>query len=113
MKNRHLAICTILVLTLLFSVVSVFAEPQGILKGKVFDEETKEPIAEAVVEIEKLNIKVVTDEDGFYTIGGIRVGFHDVKVSHSNYNAKAFTAVGVAANVVTTLNFELKKKTAE
>jgi len=113
MKNRHLAICAILVLTLLFSVVSVFSEPQGILKGKDIDKQTKEPIAEAVVSIEKLNITAVTDEVGFYTVGGIRIGFHDVKVEHSNYTTEVLTSVAVAANVVTTLNFELSKKTTE
>lgn len=107
MRRNLFSILIGIVLILVLSSISVFAEPTGILKGKVLDSETGEPIENAKIEIEKLKIAVVTDGDGFYTIAGIRIGFYDVKASHSNYTSKIVGGVGVAANIVTPLNFSL------
>ncbi|MCK4666768.1 TonB-dependent receptor [Candidatus Dependentiae bacterium] len=109
MKRNHLSILIGIVLILVLSSISVFAEPTGILKGKVLDVDTGEPIEGAKVEIEKLKIAYLTDGDGFYTIAGIRIGFYDVKVSHSNYISKVEEGVGVAANIITPLSFKLKE----
>ncbi|MCK4666718.1 carboxypeptidase regulatory-like domain-containing protein, partial [Candidatus Dependentiae bacterium] len=105
----------ILLTVLLFvSIFSIFAsgEPTGILKGKVIDLGTGKPVEDAKIEIEKLNISRISSRGGFYTIAGIKIGFYNIKVSHPQYQTKVTQGVGVAANIVTIVNFKLGHKDA-
>ncbi|MCK4667749.1 carboxypeptidase regulatory-like domain-containing protein, partial [Candidatus Dependentiae bacterium] len=110
MKNFKILL-TVLLLVFLFNVFT-FAEPTGILKGRVVDSETGTPIENAKVEIEKLKIAVVTDSEGFYTIAEIRIGFYDVRVYHPMYQTKVTPAVGIPANLITSLIFKLVPRTS-
>ena len=97
----------LVVVILSLGLICVFGEPTGILKGKVIDATTKEPVKNAIVIIDKLNLGAVTDAEGYYVIGGVRIGFHDVEFLHPSYNVMVKQSVGLASNVATTLNAEL------
>lgn len=71
----------------------------GAIKGKVMDEEAKEPIpfANVVLEIDGEQITgATTDFDGNYTISPLAAGVYDLKVTYVGYNTV------LIANIVVT-----------
>lgn len=109
MRNRKSLLTLGVLFILIFTSIAIFAEPQGILQGKVTDIDTKEPISDATVEIQELGIKVVTDAEGNYVIAGIRTSIYDVRVSALNYEPVVQESIPIPANVKTTRDFQLKK----
>jgi TonB-dependent receptor len=71
--------------SLLLLVPSLVFAQTGMLKGNVFDKNTKEPLIGASVVLDKTSMGNATDIDGAYTIRGILVGKYTVKVSYIGY----------------------------
>lgn len=74
---------------ILFSIfrqsVSYPGEPAGTLRGYVTDAETLEPVRKAVVTINELNIKTITDEKGYFEFLNIEAGNYSVEISAQMY----------------------------
>lgn len=74
---------------ILFSIfrqsVSYPGEPAGTLRGYVTDAETLEPVRKAVVTINELNIKTITDEKGYFEFLNIEAGTYSVEISAQMY----------------------------
>jgi CarboxypepD_reg-like domain len=70
---------------LLLLTQSVFASGSGILKGKVFDRDTRDELPGATVIIKGTNIGAATDINGSYTIYNAPAGSQTVTVSYVGY----------------------------
>ncbi|MBC7417630.1 MAG: TonB-dependent receptor, partial [Pedobacter sp.] len=69
---------------LLFAPV-LFAQQTLVLKGKVYDEQTKEPLAGAYIHFDDLQIGVLTDAFGAYSFKGLKSGKYKIKVKYVGY----------------------------
>jgi len=85
----------------------------GILKGRVFDNETDYPIAFANVIIYKDNDQistVQTDIDGNFTIKPMKIGFYSARVSFVGYNTEQMKVISINSDKTTSIKFYLKTK---
>jgi len=80
------------ILLLLFAVVcSIAARSQNSsLRGVVQDENTRESISGAVVQIENTFRAVITDKDGKFVIPKLKSGIYRVTVTHISFEKKSF-----------------------
>ena len=86
----------------------------GTIKGLVFDEKTKEPLAGAYVHLNNKNASAVTDAFGQYTISHISPGNYTLTVEYIGYEVNS-KEIAVTANGVLRFNVSLaeKKKSLE
>jgi hypothetical protein len=79
----------------------------GILQGFIFNANTSEPVANAMVVIN--GMRTFTDADGSYTIANIPVGEHFLSTIHVDGSYQPFQQKAIiAANAVTPANFGMK-----
>ncbi|MBI3081529.1 MAG: TonB-dependent receptor plug domain-containing protein, partial [Gemmatimonadetes bacterium] len=91
----------------LFWAVPIDAQGQtGAITGRVVDFATQRPIAEVTVMIEGTPRIVVTQADGGFTLSGVPVGTHRVRVARIGYGPQ-MQAVAVAAGATATLQFAM------
>jgi hypothetical protein len=64
---------------------TVYSQETGTIYGKVIDITNQQPVAGAVISIEKLNIKAGSDDDGNFTVKEIPVGIYSVKIASLGY----------------------------
>ena len=85
-----------LILTLLPILLLAFAADaqKGTVRGKVFDKETGEPIIFGTVFLSGTTIGTNTDEEGFFSIGGVPVGEYTLAATYIG-----FDSIGVLVNV--------------
>ena len=103
------------ILLFIFSFVT-FASAQiqtGVLKGKVVDRKTKEPIIGATVTIVGTYFGVSTDINGNFQINAIKPGEYTVKAIYLGYKELQYNGVKINATVPTQLNLSLTEVTAE
>lgn len=74
--------------------------PSGSISGVVVADSDGSPIEGAVVDVDS-GQSGISDIDGFYIIGGIPVGDHDVTASASGFEASAATVASVFADTET------------
>lgn len=100
---------TIILLLLIFG-NSIVCAQEGILKGKVIDQATGEPIAGASVFIKTLNKGTSTNADGTYRITNIPLGEYKVAVSFIGYELiEANVAISNEQEAIQ--NFQLQEST--
>lgn len=74
-----------------FSTISTFLfAQQGSIQGRVFNPVNNEPIPFANIIIQGLDIGTVTDEQGFYQLGGITPGLYNVRASFVGFKPKNY-----------------------
>jgi len=96
-------------LTLLSLLLSVAATAQtGIIRGKVTDALSNEPIAFATVAIPSTAQGTVTDIDGNYVLEGIAPGLYTVQVSYVGYETASAFEVQVTTARPVALDFRLE-----
>lgn len=78
----------------------------GILKGRVIDSETREPLIGAAVKADADKKGTVTDIDGCYTLT-LPEGQHEINVSYIGYPDTAITATLVKGDTVSPLDIVL------
>jgi iron complex outermembrane receptor protein len=78
-------IITFILFSIFLQSVSYPGEPAGTLRGYVTDAETLEPVHKAVVTINELNIKTITDEKGYFEFLNIEAGTYSVEISAQMY----------------------------
>ena len=80
---------SIIQLSVLFCIIlgssSVFAQ-KSIIRGKVYDKESGQPIMAATVYLEGTNYGVTTDENGFFSISNLDKGTYKLGASFLGYN---------------------------
>jgi TonB-linked SusC/RagA family outer membrane protein len=86
--------------------------PTGSITGRVVDQTTKAPIAEARIRIVGTTVEGVTNATGEYRLNGVRVGPTQLGVIRIGYKASSDT-VRVAAGVTSTVNFSLVASVAQ
>lgn len=88
----------------------------GAIKGRVFDDETKEPIPFAKVSILKNGQEVsrtTTDFDGAYMIKPLSSGLYDVVMQYVGYRSTTTTGVLVRDNQLTFADNEMKSQISD
>lgn len=100
-------------LTVLFLLFGFGAFAQtGSLKGFVYDKTNGEPLSGATVAITSLKKGAQSNLEGFYNIPKLPPGTYDVTVTALGYESMTKQAI-VVADEVTSLKFELAKKSRE
>ena len=96
-----LALCALFNLVLLAQ--------SGIIKGKVADAISNEPIAFANVLVEGTDRGTTTDLDGNYEIGGLQPGLYNIRVSYVGYREQAFFEIQVTNSKPAVVDFKLQE----
>lgn len=98
-----------LVISTLFSLFTLIgiAQQTGILSGKITDEDTKDVLIGATIQLVGTYIGASCDIDGNYAIKEIKPGDYSVKISFIGYSDKIFNGIKIEANKTTNLNTQL------
>lgn len=88
--------------------VSLSAFPLGLIKGKVYDENSRQPLPGATIYIHEFEKGVVTDENGFFTMNDIPSTEINIEVSFLGYETKI-----IRTNQNDELNIGLKPSMVE
>lgn len=99
---------SILVLVFFFPLFLV-AQTTGVLKGKVIDKATKEPLPSVNVIIKGTYYGASTDFDGNFTIPKINPGVYVVEVKLLGYKVMQYPAVKIQEGQTTELNVQLEE----
>ena len=98
------------ILALLFLVpVMAHAQQKGIVKGRVFDSKNNEPGPFANVVIWKTTIGTAADENGYFRIENVPLGFNRLEVSSVGYNTKLSEEFMVNTASERTVNVDLEE----
>lgn len=98
----------ILIILLVISVLPVFSFAQnGSIRGFVYDNNTGEPVAYAMVHLKSTNDGTLTEKNGAYMLTKLREGEYVVEVSFMGYDSQEVT-VKVSASGIVNKNFYLK-----
>ena len=98
----------LLLIALLISGTTLLAQT-GIIRGKVTDKLTNQPIAFANILETKTGKGVVTDEDGQFEITGLMPGLYDVTASFVGYNDFTVYEIQVSNAKPALLNIEMEE----
>ena len=88
----------------------LFSGEIGNIAGKVYAQNTGDPLFQANVFLKDLNTGMLTNEYGSFIMKNIPIGIHTVIVSYMGYE-KLSETVEVKPNLTTTITFSLKMKT--
>lgn len=99
-------------LLLLLSTFSLFAQEGGTIRGTIKDSKTKEDIIGATILVQGVNKGAATDINGFFSFGKLPEGTYSLKISFVGYESKIYEGVKVSANQVTELNLSLAEEAA-
>jgi hypothetical protein len=97
----------LLLVGLLFNVLMVQAQ-SGVIKGRIFDAITNEPIPFANVALQNTTLGAVSDIDGNYAIENIPPGLYNVQTSYVGYRSRTIFEIQVVARQPTNLNIGLE-----
>lgn len=61
---------------------------ESVIRGKVYDIVTSDPLPDAVIKIEELKIGTASDIEGSYELKGLRPGSYSVKATYVGYKPK-------------------------
>ena len=105
--NTYRGLWVFLMIAIFWMAAVPMAMAQGSLKGKVFDELTKEPLAGATVFIVGTYKGGITDEKGNFNIEDVKKGDYTIRVTYIGYAEKLFTGIKIAKDKPTTLNAKM------
>lgn len=86
-----------LALMTLLLIVALQASAQ-VIKGRVEDEKTKEPLIGAVIAVGGTDVKTVTDADGHFKISGLKAGKYSLTVTYLAYQTQTIDGVQAKAD---------------
>jgi len=98
--------------SLLFTFQSFSYAQSGSIKGRVFDKQSRDALIGANVIIQGTTLGAATDLDGNFTVRGIPVGKHTLRVSYIGY-VPIVVEVEIIANRTIEENFYLDPETIE
>jgi hypothetical protein len=99
---------TLFLLLFSFFAVELFFSQNGVIKGKVIDADTREPVPYASVALQGTTTGTSTDIDGNYTISNLAPGIYNIIVSVVGYENQSFPEISVTSAKATVLDVELK-----
>jgi hypothetical protein len=107
MRNMKIKISGLIIIYLVFSSTSLFAQSKkGIIEGIVRDGTTQEVLPYANVYIEGTTNGTITDNKGFYRIIQVAPGTYQLTARFVGYQNASHNVV-VSADSVTTQDFEI------
>jgi hypothetical protein len=95
------------VLVLAFASLASYAQQTGILKGKLIEKTTKQPLVGVRVYIQEIKIGAASDTSGNYIIPNVPEGNYTVEISGMGYQTKVVNEVVVIRNKTYYLETEL------
>lgn len=99
--------------TLLILMTSILFARDGVITGRVIDQNSGDALMGANVIVEGLGAGGATDLDGVYRIYNLTPGTYSLKVSYIGYQTKKVSDVVVNADQVTTLDIVLSTASLE
>jgi len=102
----------ILILSILLFSMHVFSQ-KGIIKGRVFDSKTNQPIEFASVLIQGTTISSTSDLDGNYIFAGIEPGFKRLVVSLVGYETTISAEFQVQGNQTTFMDVPVEQSAVQ
>ena len=96
-------------LILIFSCSKLLAQPFQIIKGSVFEKETKMPIVGASVSLITDENSCLTDADGNFRLERVTVGKHDLQIRMVGYQSVSMQNILVTSGKEVVLNIEMEK----
>ncbi len=96
-----------LILLLIFFIVKVYSQNNGIIIGKVTDKETQSSVHNATVSVLNTDMKTVTDNDGKFQFKNIPLGNYELKVTCVGYEAFIRTDIVVNSSRPAEVEIEL------
>lgn len=107
MKQRILLLLFILLLT-----IQIFAQ-KGIIKGRIYDAKTNQPIEFASIIIQGTKVSSTSDLDGNYIFTGVEPGFKHMVVSLIGFQTTVSSEFQVQGNQTTFLDIALEESTVQ
>jgi hypothetical protein len=107
-KKQYLLTIFISVLFIIITTSLVIAQNGGILKGKIFDSESGEPLPGVQINITGTPLYGLTDTSGQYLILNIPVGVYQVEIEYEGYQSVLFEQVRILTNLSTNLSLNLE-----
>ena len=106
MKNLSLTI-----VCLMLSIGFAFAQPVQTIKGTVVDQQSELPVIGATVELVTVEPTkgAVTDMDGRFSVEGVPVGRHELRIAYLGYETVTIPNVLVTAGKQTVINAGLEE----
>ncbi|MEY4931101.1 MAG: hypothetical protein RI909_1825, partial [Bacteroidota bacterium] len=107
---RKYVLAILYLLLFCFSYLPLLAQSsgKGYMKGKAFDEESKEPVPFVNIIITETGHGGRTDSAGYFLIGPIPAGQYTIKASHIGYKNRVLKSVSINSN--DTIVFQLSLK---
>jgi outer membrane receptor protein involved in Fe transport len=105
--------CLLLISFHYLFVLVTFAGITGKIRGKVIDNESKQPIAGVSILIVGTKMGAATNVEGEYYILNVPVGEYKLRSSSIGYNALTVQEVHVSADLTTEINFSLIPEAVE
>ncbi len=109
--NKKLFILLVTILGLCSLTVQSSDKIRFIIRGQIFDIETKEPIRGANIKIVDEPIATSSHKDGVFSIRNLKRGTYQIRVSHLGYETKYIKEITLASESEIKLTIELVKKT--
>lgn len=99
----------LLILCLIITPFYLYAGIYGVLKGRITNKETGEPVVGASVFIEGTRLGAYAKSDGRFTITNVSPGTYNVRITAVGY-AKQVVVVNISADEVTEINVKLAEE---
>lgn len=88
--------------------VNIVLGQKGTIRGVIRDAYSKQPIKNAYVQIQENNIRVFTDENGFYSISNLAVKLYRIEFSSSGYRTRTIPNLSTKPNQITNISVVLE-----
>lgn len=102
-----LLLCLFIPIWTLSSYAQQSSNKTGVLKGRIIDVSTKNPIPDVIVILAPIHFKTISDENGDFLIEHIPVGTFQISFSTPGYETFVKTAQEILPKLVTFLNVVL------
>ena len=98
----------------LLSICTLQALSQSVIKGKITDARTGEPLPGALVKLDGAHLTVAANLDGSFTLKKLRPGNYEIKISYAGYKKLADIQVTLTDNTGSReMNFTLEPDVSE
>jgi hypothetical protein len=105
---------TLIIIILPFlQIISIYSqEGTGVIKGRVYNSGTNEGVAFATAQVWETTNGTVTDENGDFTLSGIKPGFIELRVSSIGFKTYISSAIMVTPSNHVNLEIPLRNLTS-
>lgn len=93
--------------------IFLFSFSQSIIKGKVVDATSGEPLVGATVKLDNSKVFTMVKLDGTFILNKVTAGNHTLKVKYQDYDKKTEKEITVSANETKVIDFILEPKVEE